>query len=168
MSDVTAAGGPESGEARGYASPGVGRIDHLGLAVADLGAMLAVYEQGLGLVVDHREVLLDQGVEAVALRVGESMVELLRPLGDDTPVGRFVAERGPGIHHVAYAVDDIEETLARLRAAGVRLIDEEPRRGLAGTRIAFIHPRAMGGVLSELVERPPGSAPDEARRSVDG
>lgn len=128
------------------------KIDHLGIAVPDLEAALVTYEAGLGLRIEHREVIPDQGVEAVALRVGESAVELLRPLGPDTPVGRFLAGRGPGLHHVAYAVEDLEAALASLKTAGVRLIDEQPRRGLAGTRIAFIHPQSTFGVLSELVE----------------
>jgi methylmalonyl-CoA/ethylmalonyl-CoA epimerase len=136
----------------------LGRIDHLGIAVSDLDGMLVVYEEAMGLLVHHREVLEDQGVEAAALQVGESMIELLRPLREDSPVGRFLAERGPGIHHVAYSVDDIEATLARLRRTGVRLIDQEPRVGLGGTRIAFVHPKGVGGVLTELVESLPDSS----------
>ncbi|GAB4258898.1 MAG: methylmalonyl-CoA epimerase [Thermoleophilia bacterium] len=129
------------------------RIDHLGVAVADLDAALALYEGGLGLRVRHREVLEEQGVEAVALQIGESTIELLRPTRADSPVGRFLAEKGPGIHHLAYAVDDIEAALAELKAGGVRLIDETPRIGLGGTKIAFIHPKSTYGVLSELVQR---------------
>lgn len=130
------------------------RIDHLGIAVPELESALALYEGALGLHVQHRELLEDQGVEAAALQLGESVIELLRPTRDDSPVARFLAEHGPGIHHVAYRVDDIEATLARLREAGLRLVDETPRVGLAGARIAFVHPRSTFGVLSELVERP--------------
>jgi methylmalonyl-CoA/ethylmalonyl-CoA epimerase len=134
------------------------RVDHLGIAVRDLDEALATYAQAFALRVDHREIIDDQGVEAVALRVGESSVELLRPTRDDSPIARFLAERGPGIHHVAYAVDDIEAALIMLRSQGVRLIDERPRNGLGGKRIAFIHPKSTFGVLTELVE-PAGSAP---------
>jgi len=130
------------------------RIDHLGVAVTDLDEALALYEGALGMHVHHREVLEDQGVEAVALQLGDSTIELLRPIRDDSPVARFLAERGPGIHHVAYRVDDIEAALAGLREAGVRLIDETPRTGLGGTKIAFVHPKSTFGVLSELVQRP--------------
>lgn len=130
------------------------RIDHLGLAVTDLDEALALYGGAFALITHHREVLEDQGVEAVALQLGESVIELLRPIRDDSPVARFLAERGPGIHHVAYLVDDIEAALAALREAGVRLIDEIPRAGLGGTKIAFVHPKSTFGVLSELVQRP--------------
>jgi len=130
------------------------RIDHLGLAVTDLDEALALYGGAFALITHHREVLEDQGVEAVALQLGESVIELLRPIRDDSPVARFLAERGPGIHHVAYQVDDIEAALAGLREAGVRLIDETPRTGLGGTKIAFVHPKSTFGVLSELVQRP--------------
>jgi methylmalonyl-CoA/ethylmalonyl-CoA epimerase len=129
-----------------------GRIDHIGVAVADLDAALALHERTYGMPVVHRETVPEQGVEAVLLDVGENHVELLRPLTADTPVGRFLERRGPGLHHVAYQVADIEGTLARLRAAGVRLIDETPRAGIRGTRVAFLHPRATGAVLTELVE----------------
>lgn len=132
-------------------------IEHLGLAVDDLESALALYRERFDLVVRHREVIEDQGVEAVALQVGESLVELLRPLSEDSPVGRFLAERGPGIHHVAYAVDDIEEALASLREQGIRLVDEVPRIGVGGKRIAFLHPKSTMGVLTELVE-PAGAA----------
>jgi len=130
------------------------RIDHLGIAVTDLDEALALYGGAFALITHHREVLEDQGVEAVALQLGESVIELLRPIRDDSPVARFLAERGPGIHHVAYLVDDIEAALAALREAGVRLIDEIPRAGLGGTKIAFVHPKSTFGVLSELVQRP--------------
>ena len=129
-----------------------GRIDHVGIAVDDLDAALALHEQTYGMPVAHRETVSEQGVEAVLLDVGESHVELLLPLSGDTPVGRFLARRGPGLHHVAYGVPDIEGALARLRDRGIRLIDETPRRGIRGTRVAFLHPSASGGVLTELVE----------------
>ena len=128
------------------------KIDHLGIAVRDLDEALGTYAQAFALEIGHREVIEDQGVEAVALRVGESAVELLRPTRDDSPIARFLAERGPGMHHVAYAVDDLEAALATLKAQGVRLVDEQPRVGLGGKKIAFVHPKSTFGVLSELVE----------------
>jgi methylmalonyl-CoA/ethylmalonyl-CoA epimerase len=128
------------------------RIDHVGIAVADLEAAIALHERTYGMPAVHRETLTEQGVEAVLLDVGENHVELLRPLGDDTPVGRFLAKRGPGLHHVAYQVDDIAAALARLRDEGVRTIDSEPRTGIRGSRVAFLHPSATGSVLTELVE----------------
>jgi methylmalonyl-CoA epimerase len=128
------------------------RIDHIGVAVEDLDAAVALHEGTYGMPVVHRETVADQGVEAVLLDVGENHVELLRPLADDTPVGRFLARRGPGLHHVAYQVTDIEATLAALRAQGVRLIDEAPRTGIRGSRVAFLHPGASGAVLTEIVE----------------
>ncbi len=129
------------------------RIDHLGVAVADLDVALALYESSFGLQVHHREVIEDQGVEAVALQIGETSIELLRPTRDDSPIARFLAEKGPGIHHIAYSVDDIESTLARLKDQGVRLVDETPRVGLGGSKIAFVHPKSTFGVLSEIVQR---------------
>jgi methylmalonyl-CoA/ethylmalonyl-CoA epimerase len=131
-----------------------GRIDHIGVAVADLEAAIVLHEQTYGMPLVHRETVTEQGVEAVLLDVGDSHVELLRPLSDDTPVGRFLAKRGPGLHHVAYGVDDVEATLAELRARGVRLIDESPRTGIRGSRVAFLHPAASGGVLTEIVQPP--------------
>jgi methylmalonyl-CoA/ethylmalonyl-CoA epimerase len=131
------------------------RVDHLGIAVRDLDEALAFYARAFSLEIDHRGVIDDQGVEAVALRVGESALELLRPVGDDSAIARFLAEKGPGFHHVAYAVDDLEAALATLKTEGVRLIDERPRIGLGGRRIAFIHPKSTFGVLSELVEAVP-------------
>jgi methylmalonyl-CoA/ethylmalonyl-CoA epimerase len=128
------------------------RIDHIGVAVADLEAAIALHERTYGMPVAHRETVAEQGVEAVLLDVGENHVELLRPLADDTPVGKFLAKRGPGLHHVAYQVADIDAALARLREQGVRLIDEAPRIGIRGSRVAFLHPSASGGVLTELVE----------------
>lgn len=129
------------------------KIDHLGIAVPDLDAALALYQDGFALHVHHREILEDQGVEAVALEIGQTTIELLRPIRDDSPIGRFLADKGAGMHHIAYAVEDIEDALARLKAGGVRLVDETPRIGLAGSRIAFLHPKSTFGVLSELVQR---------------
>ena len=135
-----------------HSGPVFGRIDHIGVAVADLEAAIALHEQTYGMPLVHRETVDAQGVEAVLLDVGESHVELLRPLSDDTPVGKFLAKRGPGLHHVAYGVDDVETTLAELRRRGVRLIDETPRTGIRGSRVAFLHPAASGGVLTEIVQ----------------
>jgi methylmalonyl-CoA/ethylmalonyl-CoA epimerase len=128
------------------------RIDHIGVAVEDIDASLALYEQAYAMELVHREVVEEQGVEAVLLDVGENHVELLRPLGPDTPVGKFLAKRGPGMHHVAYQVTDIEATLAALREAGLRLIDETPRTGIRRSRVAFLHPASSGGVLTEIVQ----------------
>jgi methylmalonyl-CoA epimerase len=126
-------------------------IHHVGIAVDDLEAAVDRYVGLFGAGVEHRDSLADQGVDAVSLRVGGSRLELLAPLGDDTPVGRFLAKRGPGMHHVAFEVDDVAAELVRLRADGVRLIDEEPRRGLYGLQVAFVHPESTGGVLAEFV-----------------
>ena len=127
-------------------------IDHTGVAVTSLDDALRFYRDVLGLVLVHREDLADQGVQAALLDVGDSHVELIAPLGPDTPLARFLAKRGPGLHHVAYRVADIESQLASLSAAGVRLIDERPRTGIRGSRVAFLHPSATGGVLTEVVE----------------
>ena len=129
-----------------------GLIDHVGVAVADLDDALALYEGKFQMPVAHRETVQEQGVEAVLLDVGDCHVELLRPLGEDTAVGKFLAKRGPGLHHVAYRVDDIEATLSQLRDEGIALIDEQPRVGIRNSRVAFLHPRASGGVLTEIVE----------------
>jgi methylmalonyl-CoA epimerase len=129
-----------------------GRIDHIGVAVEDLDAAIGLYERDYGMQVVHREVVEEQGVEAVLLDVGENHVELLRPLGPDTPVGKFLARKGPGLHHVAYQVTDIEATLSSLRDAGLRLIDETPRIGIRSSHVAFLHPAATGGVLTEIVQ----------------
>jgi methylmalonyl-CoA/ethylmalonyl-CoA epimerase len=129
-----------------------GRIDHVGVAVDDLDAAVALYSERLGMPVEHRETVEAQGVEAVLLGVGESHVELLRPLSADTAVGRFIERSGPGLHHVAYGTDDIDAALEAVRAAGLRLIDEQPRTGIRNSRVAFVHPRSTGGVLTELVE----------------
>jgi methylmalonyl-CoA epimerase len=129
-----------------------GRIDHIGVAVADLDAAIALHEQTYGMPVVHRETVVEQGVEAALLDVGDGHVELMAPLADDTPVGRFLERRGPGLHHVAYAVDDVEAALRALRERGLQLIDETPRTGIRGTRVAFVHPAATGGVLTEIVQ----------------
>jgi methylmalonyl-CoA epimerase len=126
-------------------------LHHIGIAVDDLDAAIERYAALFGATVEHRARVDDQGVEAASLRVGPSRVELLAPLGADTPVGRFLAKRGPGMHHVAFAVDDVAAELARLRASGAQLVDEEPRPGLFGLQVAFVHPEATGGVLAELV-----------------
>ena len=128
------------------------RIDHVGVAVEDLDEAVALYSERLAMPVEHRETIKDQGVEAVLLGVGESHVELLRPLGADTPVGRFLDRNGPGLHHVAYGTDDIQSALEAARAAGLDLIDEGPRTGIRNSRVAFLHPKSTGGVLTELVE----------------
>ena len=128
------------------------RVDHIGVAVEDLDAAIALHERDYGMALVHREVIDEQGVEAVLLDVGENHVELLRPLSQDTPVGRFLASRGPGLHHVAYQVGDVDSTLAQLRERGLRLIDETPRTGIRGSRVAFLHPAASGGVLTEIVQ----------------
>jgi methylmalonyl-CoA/ethylmalonyl-CoA epimerase len=128
------------------------RIDHIGVAVRDLDSAVSIYEGSLGMPLVHRETVESQGVEAVLLDVGAGHVELLRPLGADTPVGRFLERRGEGLHHVAYAVDDIEATLERLRGEGIELIDSEPRAGIRNSRVAFVHPRATASVLTEIVE----------------
>jgi methylmalonyl-CoA epimerase len=129
-----------------------GRIDHIGVAVEDLDAALALYETSLEMPLAHRETVEEQGVEAVLLDVGDGHVELLAPLGPDTAVGKFLDRKGPGLHHVAYAVDDIDATLARVSAAGIEPIDAEPRVGIRDSRVAFLHPRSTGGVLTEIVE----------------
>jgi methylmalonyl-CoA/ethylmalonyl-CoA epimerase len=128
------------------------RIDHIGVAVEQIEPMLELYRDSFQLQLAHREIVEEQGVEAVLLDVGENHVELLAPLGPETPVGRFLARQGPGLHHVAYQVHDIEATLAALKQAGLALIDEQPRIGIRGSRVAFMHPRATGGVLTELVQ----------------
>jgi len=128
------------------------RVDHIGVAVEDLDAAIALHERAYGMAVAHREVVDEQGVEAVLLDVGENHVELLRPLGGETPVGRFLASRGPGLHHVAYQVADVQATLDTLRDRGLRLIDETPRTGIRNSRVAFLHPATAGGLLTEIVQ----------------
>jgi methylmalonyl-CoA/ethylmalonyl-CoA epimerase len=129
-----------------------GRIDHIGVAVEELDEAVALYSERLGMPVQHRETVEEQGVEAVLLGVGENHVELLRPLGPETAVGRFLERNGPGLHHVAYGTDDIDSALDAVREAGLRLIDERPRTGIRNSRVAFVHPKSTGGVLTELVE----------------
>ena len=126
-------------------------IHHLGVAVDDLDSALETYERLFGAEVEHRATVADQGVEAAWLRVGESRVELLASLGEDTPVGRFLAKRGPGMHHVAYEVADVAAEIRVLERQGAELIDTEPRRGLFGLEVAFVHPDSVHGVLSEVV-----------------
>ena len=126
-------------------------IHHLGVAVEDLDAAVATYERLFGAELEHRETVEEQGVEAASLRVGSDRVELLASLGADTPVGKFLASRGPGMHHVAYEVDDVGRAIDELAAEGAELIDERPRRGLFGLEVAFVHPDSVHGVLAEVV-----------------
>jgi methylmalonyl-CoA/ethylmalonyl-CoA epimerase len=129
-----------------------GRIDHIGVAVEDIDAAIELYAKGFDMREQHRETVEEQGVEAVLLEVGDGHVELIRPLSPDTGVGKFIAKNGPGLHHVAYATDDIDSTLGAVREAGLKLIDEKPRVGIRNSRVAFLHPRSTGGVLTEIVE----------------
>ena len=129
-----------------------GLIDHVGVAVSDLDRAIALYEGTFGMPLVYRETVTEQGVEAVLLDVGDGHVELLSPLGPETVVGKFVERRGEGLHHVAYRVDDIDAVLAQLKEAGVELIDSEPRVGIRQSRVAFLHPKSTGSVLTELVE----------------
>ncbi|MGA7434193.1 MAG: methylmalonyl-CoA epimerase [Solirubrobacterales bacterium] len=128
------------------------RIDHIGVAVEDLDAAIKLYERSFEMELVHRETVESQGVEAGLLDVGEGHVELLAPLGPDTPVGKFIARNGPGIHHVAYSVEDIDAALVQAEANGIRMIDKEARTGIRGSRVAFAHPAATGSVLTEIVE----------------
>jgi len=130
------------------------QIDHVGIAVEDLDTAVEHYRRTLGVEPTHRERIEPQGVEEVLLAVGSSFIQLLGALGPDTPVGRFLERRGPGVHHVGYRVDDVAATLDHLRGEGVELIDRTPRPGSRGTTIAFVHPNGMGGVLVELVQLP--------------
>jgi methylmalonyl-CoA/ethylmalonyl-CoA epimerase len=134
-----------------------GRIDHIGVAVEEIEPALELYRDSFRLEFAHREVVEEQGVEAVLLDTGENHVELLAPLSPDTPVGRFLAAKGPGLHHVAYQVTDIDATLQALKNAGLQLIDQEPRTGIRESRVAFLHPRSTGGVLTEIVQPAAGS-----------
>ncbi|MBA3736893.1 MAG: methylmalonyl-CoA epimerase [Actinobacteria bacterium] len=126
-------------------------MHHLGVAVEDLDSALETYERLFGAEVEHQATVDDQGVRAASLRIGDGRVELLQALGEDTPVGRFLAKRGPGMHHVAYEVSDLQATLAELTSAGAELVDERPRAGLFGLEVAFVHPDSVHGVLSEVV-----------------
>ena len=128
-------------------------IHHVGVAVADLDEAVQTYERLFGGRLEHRARVDDQGVEAASMRVGDSRVELLAALGDDTPVGKFIAARGPGMHHLAYEVDDVAAALAELAAQGAELIDAVPREGLFGLEVAFVHPDSVHGILSEVVAR---------------
>lgn len=132
-------------------------IDHVGVAVEDIEAALPYYTEVLRLALVHRETVEEQGVHAALLDVGDSHIELVAPIGPDTGVAKFLARRGAGLHHVAYRVQDVEATLRELAAAGVRLIDEQPRLGIRGSRVAFVHPAATGGVLTEIVQPAEGS-----------
>jgi methylmalonyl-CoA/ethylmalonyl-CoA epimerase len=127
-------------------------IDHVGVAVEDIDTTLALYRDTLAMPLVHRETVTEQGVDAALLDVGDGHIELLQPLGPDTAVGKFLQKRGPGLHHVAYRVGDVEEALKALAGAGVELIDSEPRTGIRGSRVAFLHPKSTGGVLTEIVE----------------
>lgn len=127
-------------------------IDHVGVAVEDLDAAVTLYADTFGMPVQHRETVTEQGVEAVLLGVGESHVELLAPLGGDTPVGKFLAKKGPGLHHTAYRCQDVAIAIEECRSRGLRLIDEVPRRGIRDSLVAFLHPASTGGVLTELVQ----------------
>jgi methylmalonyl-CoA/ethylmalonyl-CoA epimerase len=126
-------------------------IHHVGVAVVDLDEAVQTYERLFGGRLEHRARVEEQGVEAASIRLGESRVELLAALGDDTPVGKFLAKRGPGMHHVAYRVDDVRSALVDLEEQGAELIDVEPRRGMFGLEVAFVHPESVHGVLSEVV-----------------
>ena len=134
----------------------LGRLDHVGIAVTDLTAARDLYERVLGLEVAHEEVIEDQGVHELLLSTGDAFVQLVAPLSPDTPVGRFLARRGEGLHHVGYAVPDVAAAVADLRAQGFEVIEPAPRIGSGGTTIAFLHPKSMGGVLVELVEEGTG------------
>lgn len=127
-------------------------LDHVGVAVDDLEAAVALYSEKLGMPVQHRETVEEQGVEAVLLGVGESHIELLSPLGDETPVGRFLAKKGAGMHHTAYRCVDVASAIEQCRSHGLRMIDEQPRRGIRDSLVAFVHPASTGGVLTELVQ----------------
>jgi methylmalonyl-CoA/ethylmalonyl-CoA epimerase len=129
-----------------------GRIDHVAMAVEDLDEAVALYQDRLGMNLQHREIFDQFGVEAALLGIGDGHVELLKPVSPDSGVGRFLERRGPGMHHVAYRTDDIDSALESVRAAGLVLIDERPRRGIRNSRVAFVDPTSTGGVLTELVE----------------
>ena len=133
-----------------------GEIDHIGIAVEDIDGAIGLYRDQFGMREQHRETVEEQGLEAVLLGIGEGHVELLRPLGPDTAVGRFLERNGPGLHHVAYGTDDIGSALDAARAAGLVLLDEAPRTGIRGSRVAFVHPKSTGGVLTELVQAAEG------------
>jgi methylmalonyl-CoA/ethylmalonyl-CoA epimerase len=129
-----------------------GRIDHIGVAVSSIDESISLYTDAFEMAEQHRETVEEQGVKAVLLEIGEGHVELIEPLSPESSVAKFIERNGEGMHHVAYQTDDIEATLEKVRAAGLRLIDEEPRVGIRGSRVAFLHPKATGGVLTEIVE----------------
>ena len=129
-----------------------GRIDHVGIAVSSIEDSIGLYEDSFGMPVQHRETVEEQGVKAVLLEVGEGHIELIEPLSPDSGVAKFIERNGEGMHHVAYQTDDIDAALQKVKDAGLRLIDEQPRTGIRGSRVAFLHPKATGGVLTELVE----------------
>ena len=129
-----------------------GRIDHIGVAVSSIDESISLYKDAFEMAEQHRETVEEQGVKAVLLEIGEGHIELIEPLSPESSVAKFIERNGEGMHHVAYQTDDIEATLEKVRAAGLRLIDEEPRVGIRGSRVAFLHPKATGGVLTELVE----------------
>lgn len=129
-----------------------GEIDHIGVAVEDLDDSIAIYRDQLGMAVQHRETVEEFGVEAALLEIGGAHVELLTPTKPDSGVAKFLERKGPGMHHVAYRTDDIEGVLDRMREAGLRLIDQEPRTGIQDSRVAFVHPKSTGGVLTEIVQ----------------
>lgn len=132
------------------------RIEHVALAVADLDAAVEHYARAWGLSVEHRERVDDQGVEEAMLPLGDSYLQLLGATGSETTVGKFLAKRGEGLHHIAYEVDDLEATLAKLKADGVPLIDDAPRKGGRGHMVAFVHPKGNHGLLVELIQKPDG------------
>ena len=134
----------------------LGRLDHVGIAVTDLDTSRALYERAFGLEVAHEEVIEDQGVHELLFRLGDGWLQLVAPLGPDTPVGRFLARRGEGVHHVGYAVPDVARAIDDLSAAGLEVVDAAPRIGSGGTTIAFVHPKSTRGVLIELVEEGSG------------
>jgi methylmalonyl-CoA/ethylmalonyl-CoA epimerase len=146
----------------------ISKLDHIAVAVSDLGAAINVYSAVLGLEVERREVLEEHGVEEAMLRVGDSYIQLLGSLGPKTPVGKFLAKEGEGLHHIALQVDDIDATLAKLRKSGVPLIDQTPRTGTAERRVAFLRPKACRGVLVELIEKAGGGQADPADRADQG
>ena len=129
-----------------------GRIDHIGVAVSSIEEAIGLYRESFEMAEQHRETVEEQGVKAVLLEVGEGHIELIEPLSPDSGVAKFIERNGEGMHHVAYQCDDIDAALEKVKAAGLRLIDEEPRVGIRGSRVAFLHPKATGGVLTELVE----------------
>jgi methylmalonyl-CoA epimerase len=138
-------------------------IDHVGIAVENIDGALALYRDQLGMALVHRETVTEQGVDAALLDVGDSHVELVAPLGEDTAVGKFLTRRGPGLHHVAYRVASVQATLDACAAAGLRLIDSEPRTGIRGSRVAFLHPASTAGVLTEIVQPAPAKDIEHGR-----